>query len=301
MAVTDWTGASDGNLNNAANWTGAVAGAGDTARFIDGAKPVTTGLAALAAVNLANFIKGPGYKGDIGHAGAYLQVGATNVYIDGTAGTLFLKEGSSDEFDNVYITRTGPKGVDFYGDMGAIHVNGGIMRHRGDGATIQIDDLFVNKLGTEDTSVILGGSGIEVDVKNFVQNAGSCSIETDTAEVGISGKWVVNGGVFTWKNTAAVLKLASPLEVNGGVVYWNSAVDPASDQAVICRGSAVLSFAGDTAAKTPGTGSNMQFHDQSQLVLANGCRNVLATNVYQYGTGKITVDRGVKITAMSAI
>lgn len=64
MAISYWTGGTDGDLSDATNWTGGVPGTGDTAVFNDGSVSVDPSLGALALIG--SILIEPGYTGNIG-------------------------------------------------------------------------------------------------------------------------------------------------------------------------------------------------------------------------------------------
>jgi hypothetical protein len=67
MAISYWTGGTDGDLSDATNWTGGVPGTGDTAVFNNGSVSVDPSLGALALIG--SILVEPGYTGNIGASG----------------------------------------------------------------------------------------------------------------------------------------------------------------------------------------------------------------------------------------
>jgi hypothetical protein len=67
MAISYWTGGTDGDLSDANNWTGGVPGTGDTGVFNNGSVSVDPSLGALALIGSIEIY--PGYTGNIGASG----------------------------------------------------------------------------------------------------------------------------------------------------------------------------------------------------------------------------------------
>lgn len=80
MAVTEWLGTTDGDYQNAANWTSGVPGAGDDVYFKSGANPVDTNLANGATL-LGTFHVEVGYTGLVGTEDDFLVIQAPLAYI----------------------------------------------------------------------------------------------------------------------------------------------------------------------------------------------------------------------------
>lgn len=299
MATTEWTGdANNGDFTDDDNWTGDAPGAGDTALFIAGEKSVTSNLAALAAVNLAALIRGPGYSGTIGLPGQYLQLGATNVYIEGTTGATYLQSGTSDDLDNVYVRGTSPQHTLYLRDsIGVLRASGGVTKHIQDSTGKTIGEIIVQAVNggtpavhvlpeatlTITTARVLGGSLILDAVGN--------------SYITLATLIEVLGGSLTVNDLAA---MSATLRIDGGTVNWNAEADPSNAADVDMRGG-VLTFAGDKRAKT--ISNDIRLFNSGNVVLANGCRNILMDTgtIQVFGANNPVFDVGMKITAYSAV
>lgn len=82
MAVTEWLGTTDGDYQNAANWTNGVPGAGDDAYAKSGANPITTNLD-NSAVLLASFHLEVGFTGLTALEDTFLEIQTPLLYIGG--------------------------------------------------------------------------------------------------------------------------------------------------------------------------------------------------------------------------
>lgn len=80
MAVTEWLGTTDGDYQNAANWTNGVPGAADDVYFKSGANPVDTNLGNGATL-LGTFHVEVGYTGLVGTEDDFLVIQVPLAYI----------------------------------------------------------------------------------------------------------------------------------------------------------------------------------------------------------------------------
>ncbi len=97
MANRVWSGATDGDINNTANWVGGVipdASGTDVAIFNQGSVDADTNVTAPTNAQWGGVIVMPGYTGNIGGSGNKLTVGATTVKHFGS-GALWLEDGGT--------------------------------------------------------------------------------------------------------------------------------------------------------------------------------------------------------------
>jgi hypothetical protein len=296
MATTDWTGAAnDGDFSNNANWSGSAPSAGDTARFLEGQKSVTTGLTTLAAANLAAIVVGPNYTGNIGSAAQSLQVGVTNALIEKTTGEVHLQAGSSDDLDNIYVQNGTAAKVYLKDNIGLLVVNAGTVEYVGASASKTITTAIVQAVG---------GAGIlnvkptaAISIGTLINIGGTVTLgEYNSSYITISTLIRSVAGVLT---VAELSAMSGSLAVEGGTVAWGADEDPTAGAAVDVRGG-VLTFAGDNRAKT--LGDNINLYGNGQLILANGARNVTLSGgqINLYGSNSPKFDPGMGITAYSA-
>lgn len=109
MATRYWNdGAADGDLTNAANWTGGVPGAGDIAIIDDGDTDITQNVN-FSATDLAGFRVGPNFNASIGTSGSplVLQVSGQAIIAGGKANTRIYISGAGTAIDELIVSRVG--------------------------------------------------------------------------------------------------------------------------------------------------------------------------------------------------
>jgi len=287
MATTDWTGdAADGDWGNNGNWSGDKPATGDTARFLDGALSVTTGLD-QSAVNLANLIIGPGYSGNIGLSGSYLKIGCDDLYING-GGILYIEPGTA-AIDEVRVLATEQTtGLTLKSSVQtALWVWAGIVNYVFDTAA---DDLDLYVLGSAaDVTITDSAAG---DLNTLLVEAGAVELDMDASDFPATVD--VRGGTLTVTSAAN-----SPTTVNvwGGSVVWNKA---AAASAFNVHSGGTLDFSQEETAKTPTT---VTLYGTGILKLNNGCRNIIPGNIYVYGDAAPTpihLDKGMYVDVIAA-
>ena len=265
MAITQWTGAADGDLDNDANWSGVTAAQDDTAIFENATQAVTTDLDGLGAITGLDIRVGATMAGAIGTASVPLETStgttltyngvtcplsnwdletATEVKVLGTSGAA-----------NAFILSLGTT-TDFYAVGGNIVI---------DGATIT--NLYV--LGGNVT--VTAGSTISTKVE---QDGGSLKVAC-----ALPATVNVNGG--TCEHNGASVNCGT-VTVRGGMFLPNT---PGSTiTLVVARGAGVIDFTQISGQRTV---TNSQTWHGGVINVGDASHNVTLSNATKIYKGTL--------------
>lgn len=253
MATTLWSGATDGDPSNNANWSGNAPANGDTA-IIDSGSVDIDGVD-MSGVTPALIVIGPNYTGNIGTGtGDMWQINATKLviagggaaqYIDGTFGTLIVKR-----------VGTGTQNLYYAGNVTLALFHKGTIQAVSDTTTT----MYVDAL--DSTNANLTVDVLAATVTNMYLRYGNVDL---TGAGTITTCYMDNGTLDVTAGTLVTL------HQRAGTATWQTT--NALTTAVIYGGT--FDASGNVQAKTI---TNLTAYGEAILNLDNGSGNITLTN-----------------------
>lgn len=273
-----WTGAVDGDVNDAGNWDDGAGGAGsvpvatDHVYFTYGSVDCNINLATLAAVTLGSFTRSLSYTGSIGDSTpTYLQCKADNVW--------YAAPANATDYLDIDVSASGmfvidSTGVMLYmrGDQESVCANGGNITVNSGAWT---DEVYI---GREANVVFESGCTLTgLSAMRMVGGIVNCS-------VAIADLILTNG---TWYH---MLGNVTGLQQFGGMFSWQA---PGTTITTAGIYAGLFDASPDPMPKTITT---ILMHNGSMVNLDNGRQNIVLTNPLRYYGGQLQLPKNNTVT-----
>lgn len=256
MAITYWTGATDGDPSDDGNWSGVKPANGDTAIIDTGSRDIEAN--DQSAVTATLIVVGPNYKGNIGSGtGTPYQINATTLIVAGGGGKQHFKG----TYGTVVVEKVGTGTQNLYLDGGTTTL---ALIHQGTVGLLggTYTTLFADPIGGIKNNVYIDVVAATVTTLNQRQG---------TTKMADSAGTITTANIDAGSLDVTAGTLTNLYQRNGATIWQTG--DGALAIAVIYDGT--FDASGDVHPKTI---TNLTAYGAARLNLSNGAGNIMLAN-----------------------